>query len=236
MSNRIRGVRRFYRLVLDLLLPPCCVVCGKVGTWLCEVCAVQIPLGIRPICQRCGGAWSKGGLCLRCQTTPLSVAPVRSALLFEGVVRDAIHALKYRGADHIAELLAVKMADAWQYYNMMGDVLIPVPLHPEREAQRGYNQATLLARALAPQISVPLAEDLLFRVRPTRSQTHLDRVARWENVADAFACPDSVDLSGLSVILIDDVATTGATLDACAAALLTRGVRQVGALTLAHAI
>jgi ComF family protein len=161
---------------------------------------------------------------------------VRSALLFEGAVRDAIHALKYRGAGSIANVLAVKMAEAWRYYDMIGDLLVPVPLHPEREAQRGYNQATLLARALAPQISVPLAEDVLYRVRPTRSQTHLDRKERWDNVADAFACPESLDLSDLSVTLIDDVATTGATLDACAVALLTRGAKQVSALTLAHAV
>jgi ComF family protein len=175
-------------------------------------------------------------LCFRCQTTPLSVAPVRSALLFEGAVRDAIHALKYRGAEHIADVLAVKMADAWRYYDMMGDLLVPVPLHPEREAQRGYNQAKLLARALAPKIARPLADDTLYRVRPTRSQAHLDRKERWKNVADAFTCPDAVDLSGLSVVLIDDVATTGATLDACAVALLTRGAKQVSALTLAHAV
>ncbi|MGC9346885.1 MAG: ComF family protein [Anaerolineae bacterium] len=225
-----------YGELLNLVFPPRCVVCGKVETWLCDLCARQIPLVDREICPRCGDAWTGPELCPRCRSTPLHVAPVRSAFLFAGPIRKAIHALKYRGARSVVAPLASRMAEAWELSDMSGAILVPVPLHPEREARRGYNQAGLLARALSERIRVPATESVLFRIRPTLSQTHLGREARWRNVQDAFACPDGCDLSGLHVTLIDDVATTGATLNACAVALLAQGASSVSAFTLAHAV
>jgi ComF family protein len=234
-----RGIHVFehlYSELLNLVFPPCCVVCGKVETWLCDSCARQIPLVDRETCPRCGDAWTGPGLCSRCRSTPLHVAPIRSAFLFDGPIREAIHALKYRGARSVVDPLVSRMAAAWELHHMSGALLVPVPLHPDREARRGYNQAGLLAGTLSDRIGVPSTESVLFRVRPTRSQTQLDRAARWRNVQDAFACADGCDLSGLDVTLIDDVATTGATLNACAMALLAQGASSVSAFTLAHAV
>ncbi len=228
-------IKHVYRLALDLVLPPLCVVCGRVNTWLCLPCAEEIPLAHHPICPRCGDSWADEGVCDRCRRTPLCVVPIRSAFVFKDAVRDAIHALKYRNGREVAEPMAWRMAQAWYQQQLHGDVLVPVPLFLDREAERGYNQATLLARALAPQIGVPVEAGLVFRVRPTRSQARLGVAERWVNVKGAFACSEVVDLSGVRVMLIDDVATTGATLDACAVALLTRGARSVSAFTLAHA-
>lgn len=234
--------KRGYNHLLDLLLPPRCVICGKVETWLCDVCAQLLPVAHRPTCPRCGDAWDDVGLCARCRAAPLHVAPITSVFLFQGAVRDAIHALKYRGGRHVVRPLAERMAAYWRDVGLHSDLLVPVPLHPEREMQRGYNQSALLAVALAPQVEVPVELTILYRTRATASQTHLDRQARWDNVKDAFACSDAPeqgyghDLTGLRITIIDDVATTGATLDACAVALLAQGARSVSAFTLAHAV
>ena len=127
------------------------------------------------------------------------------------------------------------MAEAWTRHGMHSDVLIPVPLYPSREAKRGYNQATLLAQALGRQIGVPVAERALSRVRNTVSQTRLKRPERKKNVEAAFVFTSNETLAGKCVTLVDDVATTGATLDACAVVLLAQGIESVSAFTLARA-
>ncbi len=224
-----------YRQVLDIFAPPRCVVCEKVGTWLCDECAQQLPLFCAPLCPRCGRPESSQSVCRVCQKTPLNVAPIRATFLFQDEVRDIIHALKYRGARTILAPLAKRMAEAWRYHKMESDLLIPVPLHANREAERGYNQSVLIARVLGSQIGIPVAEDALTRVRDTMSQTKLNQVERKKNVSDAFAYSAATQLDGKRVTLIDDVATTGATLEACAVVLVANGAKSVNAFTLARA-
>ncbi len=224
-----------YRQVLDIFAPPCCVVCKKVGTWLCDDCAQKIPPFYAPLCPRCGRPESSQRLCRVCQTAPLSVAPIRATFLFQGAVRDVVHALKYRGARNILSPLAKRMAEVWQYHKMESDLLIPVPLHANREAKRGYNQSVLVAKALGSQIGIPVAEGVLTRVRDTMSQTKLNREERKKNVNEAFTYSAYTKLDGKRVTLIDDVATTGATLEACAVVLVSNGAKSVNAFTLARA-
>ena len=176
-----------------------------------------------------------GHLCAVCRAAPLRVVPVRSAFLFEDEIRDVTHALKYRGASDILRPLAGRMAESWHYHNMQSDVLVPVPLHANREVKRGYNQAALIAKALGHQVGVPVAGKALLRVRDTASQTRLNRSERKRNVEAAFTCVTCAPFTGRCVTLIDDVATTGATLDACAAALLACDAQSVNAFTLARA-
>lgn len=235
MDVLVRSLGSLYRWGLDLLLPPRCVVCGRLETWLCVTCAQQLPLAQGSFCSRCGRPWADGTLCPTCQTTPLQVAPIRSAFLFEGPIRDAIHALKYRGGREVARTLGARMAQAWQTAPLESDLLVPVPLYPDREVRRGYNQAALLATALGQQLHLPVAPRALQRLRNTPSQTRLNRQARRENVSGAFAATPGVQLAGRHVTVVDDVATTGATLDACAIALLSQGARAVSAFTLARA-
>ena len=128
------------------------------------------------------------------------------------------------------------MAEFWHRFPEEVDVIVPVPLHPDRERQRGYNQAALLAEALGRLIERPVALEALVRVRPTRSQTKLNAIERRRNVADAFACVRGEDMGGRDIMVVDDVATTGATLDACAVALLAWDVHSVRAFTLARAV
>lgn len=170
-----------------------------------------------------------------CRATPLQVAPIRAAFLFEGEIREAIHALKYRGASDILNPLAGRIAESWHRHHLPSDVLVPVPLHANREAKRGYNQSMLIAKTIGRQVGLPVASEALVRVRETASQTHLNRDERKRNVEAAFSCATCVPFAGKHVTLVDDVATTGATLDACAKALLACGAQSVNAFTLARA-
>ncbi len=164
----------------------------------------------------------------------MRVNPVRSVFLFEGIVRDALHALKYRGGISVANSLLEPLARAWGAYPWRADLLVPVPLHAARELRRGYNQAAVVSVLLGRRLGLPVASRLLQRVRNTPSQTKLNRAERQQNVSEAFSC-QPVDLTGYCVVLIDDVATTGATLDACAGALLDAGAKAVAAFTIARA-
>lgn len=241
MNKIVRYAWSVYRQVLDLFVPPRCVVCKHVGTWLCERCVPQIPLFDAPICVRCGrpeNASKDSGaehLCAVCRTASLQVAPIRAAFLFKDEIRDVIHALKYRGASDILNPLTGRIAESWHRHHLPSDVLVPVPLHTNREAKRGYNQAVLVAKTLGRQVGLPVAREALVRVRDTASQTHLKRDERKLNVEAAFSCVTCAPFAGKDVTLVDDVATTGATLDACATVLLACGAQSVNAFTLARA-
>jgi len=230
------GIRQLYRGFLDLILPPRCVVCGKVETWLCESCLDRLSLLTEPVCPKCGRLWKGPGLCAQCRDHPPLVDSIRAPFLYQGPIRELIYAFKYRGAQDLASLLAQYMAEFWRRFPEEVDVIVPVPLHPDRERQRGYNQAALLAEALGRLIERPVALEALVRVRPTRSQTKLNAIERRRNVADAFACVRGEDMGGRDIMVVDDVATTGATLDACAVALLAWDVHSVRAFTLARAV
>ncbi|MFQ6099724.1 MAG: ComF family protein [Anaerolineae bacterium] len=145
-----------------------------------------------------------------------------------------MHRLKYRGRTVLAEPLGGLMAAYWTQHPMSADLVVPVPLHPARLRERGYNQAALLAREMARRTGLVVEEQALIRQRATAPQVELNARQRKENVRDAFRCSGN-SLAGKRVLLIDDVCTTGATLEACAVALYAGGARDVQALTLARA-
>ena len=187
------------------------------------------------MCSLCGDAIVSGELCTRCQVSPLRIAGIRSAVYFDGVLREAVHRLKYRGCTALAQPLGDLMVVYWGQHPVLADVVVPVPLHAARLRERGYNQAALLARQMAAQVGLPVDEHTLTRHRATPPQVELNATQRMENVRDAFRCTDG-GLAGKRVLLVDDVCTTGATLDACAVALYDEGrARTVWALTLARA-
>lgn len=219
---------------LDLLFPPRCVGCGRVGTWLCAGCLEQIQRVESPICTRCGDAVATAGLCMRCRTSPLQIECIRSVVCFETVLREAVHALKYNGRTVLAGPLGALMASYWMENSLPADVIVPVPLHVARLHERGYNQSALLAHEMARRVGLMVDERTLIRQRATSPQVELNAVQRKENVCDAFHCSGN-GLVGKQVLLVDDVCTTGATLEACAVALHNEGgVRGVRALTLAR--
>ncbi len=220
--------------LLDLLFPPRCVVCRQVGTWLCPECVSRLPCLSDPVCYRCGTPITNGMFCRTCQEAPLRLEGIRSIAPYRGPVRAAIHYLKYRHARELADPLGELMARYWWRTPLPAEVTVPVPLHTSRLRKRGYNQAALLAWALSRRIGLPMDEDALCRVRATASQMRLKAADRRRNVEDAFRCITD-RLSGCRVLLVDDICTTGATLEACADALREGGAREVWALTLARA-
>ncbi|MGQ9521776.1 MAG: ComF family protein [Anaerolineae bacterium] len=221
--------------LLNLLFPPRCVVCRRVGTWLCPECVNQLPRLSSPVCQRCGTPITHGMFCRTCREAPLRLEGIRSVAPFRGPVRSAIHYLKYRHARELADPLGELMAQYWQQNPLPAEVIVPVPLHPSRLRRRGYNQAALLAWALGRRVGLPVDEDALCRVRATASQMRLQAADRRRNVENAFHCLTD-RMGGRRVLLVDDVCTTGATLEACADALREGGARQVWALTLARTV
>ncbi|MBN1316355.1 MAG: ComF family protein [Anaerolineales bacterium] len=174
--------------------------------------------------------------CTICVRYPSLLDGMQAAVEFPGVIRKAIHALKYHGRRDLAYPLAELMADAWSENPFPVDLIIPVPLHPRRQRERGYNQSVLLAELFARHTGISFLSDGLIRWRMTESQTLLSSSDRRTNVAGAFKTNESANFQGLNVLLVDDVSTTGSTLQACAAALREKSIERVYALTVARAM
>lgn len=227
-------VQEIKRGLLDLLFPPRCVGCGEVGSLLCARCRDKFELVRPPLCPHCGRPSTNGRLCRLCQRDPLRIDGIRSVAYFDGTLREAIHHFKYSNRQDLATPLGKLMGNYWKQGPLPAEIIVPVPLHRDRLRERGYNQAALLARELGRSAALPVSENGLVRVRATRPQVDLNAQERKENVRDAFHCP-GMELKGKRVLLIDDVYTTGATLEACSIALRGIGARSVWALTLARA-
>ncbi len=234
MSSSL-SLRQLKTSLLDLLFPLRCLDCGSEGSLLCETCRQKLPRIKQPFCQRCGTPLSGGKLCPACVSHPLTMDGIRSVLLFGGTVRQAVHQFKYKHITAMAAPLGQLGAEFLRTYPLPGEVLMPVPLHPRRLRERGYNQAALLATEIGKLSSLPVVEGALLRQRDTVTQARAASAAeRRRNVRDAFA--SQRELHGERVLLIDDVCTTGATLDACAAALKAAGAGSVWGLTVAREV
>ncbi len=229
-------VAKLKGIALDLLFPQWCVGCGKEGDFICSSCRRSLPRIMPPLCPRCGKPQLSGILCPGCVSWRAEIDGIRSPFRFDGVMRQAIHQLKYKNLRALAVTLAGFLHDYLVTNPMPGEVLVPAPLHQKRLRERGYNQSRLLAQELGKLINLPVVDDCLVRQKHTPPQTRASTVdERRGNVADAFACRDR-RLQDKRVLLIDDVSTSGATLDACAAALKAAGASSVWGLVLAREI
>lgn len=212
--------------LLELFLPPVCAGCGTEGTLLCPPCAWVVQRRVHE------PAGAPVGLPV---AIPDGLLQLEWCASFSGPARGAIHRLKYGGERSAAAPLASAMAARWRIAGRGGDLLAWVPVHPSRRRERGFDQAELLCRGVGRELGLPVVQALERRQR-TSAQHALGRAARAENVGGAFAVPDAARpaLQGRWVIVVDDVATTGATLAACAAVLRDAGVLAVSALVLAR--
>ncbi len=222
--------------IVDFLFPRWCVGCGKEGEFICPSCRRSLPRVMPPLCPRCGKPRPSGTLYPTCVSWQAQIDGIRSPFRFDGVMRQAIHQLKYRNLRALAEPLAKLLNDYLSINPVPGEVLVPVPLHQKRLRERGYNQSSLLAKELGKLTNLPVVDDCLIRQRHAPPQARSSTVEeRRRNVAGAFVCRDH-RLQDKQVLLIDDVATSGATLDAGAAALKAAGVTSVWGLVLAREI
>jgi ComF family protein len=221
--------------LLNFVFPPVCGACKKAGSLICENCQNQLQWVQKPLCARCGRPVPTAtDCCSVCQERPLPLKQIRAAVLFAHPVSKLIHNLKYNGAFALAKPLAQMMADAWSCWQLPIDLVMPIPLHAERQRKRGYNQSTLLMRDFCSTVALSYAEEGLQRARFTTPQVGLSAVERLKNVEDAFVT--KIDVRGKHILLIDDVCTTGATMAAAATALHAAGARTVSGYCVARAI
>ncbi|MDD5082712.1 MAG: ComF family protein [Dehalococcoidales bacterium] len=224
--DKVKGI------MLDLLFPRWCVGCGKEGDFICHDCRRSMVPIVPPVCPRCGRPQVSGVLCPGCVGWQAAIDGIRAPFRFDGVVRQAVHHLKYRNLRALATTLGGMLDEYLTVNPIPAEVLVPVPLHQKRMRERGYNQSALLARELSKCSALPVVAGLV-RERHTVPQARTRAVGqRRSNVTGAFSCCDDT-LKGKQVLLVDDVSTSGATLDACAAALKAGGAASVWGLVLA---
>jgi len=229
--NELKGA------ALDFLFPRFCVGCGKEGRFICNSCLASLAKIESPVCPKCGKPQTNALLCPGCSSWEADIDAVRSTFRFEGVIRTAIHEFKYRNLRAIAGQLAALLNDYLVVEaSIPCEVLVPVPLHGKRIKERGYNQSALLATELSKLTGFPVNDSCLIRSRYNVPQAKTRNVEeRRQNVIGIFTCQNK-DLRGKKVLLIDDVTTSGATLNACASILKTFGAASVWGLTLAREI
>ena len=219
-------------MAVDLVLPPSCAACGRGGAFLCEPCEASLSRLERPYCARCAHPGADR-LCEACASSPPAFDGIRAVCLFDGAARKLVHSLKYANFRAVAPDMARLLADLPGPRPVPGEVIVPVPLHPRRERTRGYNQSELLARTVGKRMGLPVRPGIVRRVRNTPPQVSIENYEeRRSNIEGSFVCP--AGLSGESVLLMDDVVTTGSTMSACAAALKAAGARSVWGLAFAR--
>jgi ComF family protein len=235
-------LRRIVDPLLSVLLAPACAACSHpldepTRGPVCHSCWQRITSFSPPLCDVCGDprrSWRTSvelNICPRCRDRHHLVSRGRAIGEYDGRLRAIIHALKYDGHRTLARPLARLMILSGTRVLENADVVVPVPLHRARRRARGFNQAEEIAKHL----TVP-AINALKRTRATVSQTDLPAEARHANVRNAFALRRRVDVTGRVIVLVDDVSTTGATLEACARVLLDAGAREVRGLTAARVV
>lgn len=229
-----RVYRRLWGL-LDWVYPPTCAGCSQSGFSWCPACDADIDRISPPLCEICGkqiaGADTR---CTNCQTNRPDFSQLRSYAYFQGPVRHAIHRFKYQRDIGMGTIFATFLQELYTKQAWAVDLILPVPLSKARIKQRGYNQAAVIAYPLSLALGRPYCGKALFRIRETRSQVGLSLQERFLNVENAFAANKSI-VSGKSILLIDDVTTTGSTLSACASALFTQKAASIQCLTVARA-
>ena len=239
--------RNWFRAGLALLYPELCQLCHQsratVGEgFVCATCQQQVRPVVPPFCHRCGlpfdGELTTEFVCTNCQDLTFDFVSARAAVVSSGVAREVILRYKYQRHLWFEPFLAgclVRQAVP-ELVPLKPSLVVPVPLHPVKEREREFNQATRLAAPLAAALGIPLNARLLRRVSYTVTQTRLSRSARAQNMHGVFAVQAGASLAGQVVVLVDDVFTTGATTNACARVLRRAGAAQVWVWTVARGV
>ncbi len=237
---------KFLSAAFQFFLPSQCPCCGKFldegRQEFCSKCLSEIRWIGPPFCSICGTPFVSGEIeshpCGACLIHRKYFGIARALAAFEGSLQGAIHRWKYEGKTHLTPFFAEWMAEGLNRYwePRSVDFLIPVPLHPQRLRERGFNQAVLLAEALSRRTGIPTLKTILSKKKPTLPQVNLSGAEREKGLRGVFQVADRKELPGKSVLLINDVYTTGATVNECSKGLVKGGVERVDVLNLAHAL
>jgi ComF family protein len=244
LARLARPLRTGFGRALDVALPRLCLSCRELvgDSGLCAACWAKLALIEPPYCERLGIPFAydpgPGVLSMQAIADPPAFHRARAAVRYDEVARTLVHALKYGDRLDLAPAMGRWMARAGRALLAEADALVPVPLHWRRLWMRRYNQSALLAQAMALEGRVPVATDALRRVKATAQQVGLSQTERAENVQGAFRVPADgrIEVKGRNLVLVDDVLTSGATLDACARALLRAGATRVDAVVFARVV
>ncbi|MEJ2067779.1 MAG: ComF family protein [Deltaproteobacteria bacterium] len=239
---------RTVQWLLNLIFPPVCPVCkillnGKGNDLpLCPTCRTSIKRILPPYCPRCGlpepSGDGGGYLCGSCLKEKRHFEIHRSSGLYEGALKEAIHTYKYGGVFSLVKVFGDLLQPTFHTLSRdyPVDVMIPVPLHIRRLRERGFNQALLMVKELSKRIGIPYEGRVLQKIKDTPVQISLKKRERRKNLTGVFQVTDTEALKGKSVVLVDDVYTTGATVNECSRALLKAGAERVAVLTVARAL
>jgi ComF family protein len=227
-------ISRFLWKMADFVYPPTCPACHQLNTRFCKDCLATVNLLTHSFCLFCGAPVPPGNIvCVQCSTTPVFVTNVAAWGVYEGPLRGAIHALKYKSDLGLGDffsrfLIEILLLKQWEF-----DLVIPVPISKKHQKERSYNQSALLARPIADFFGVEYSSRSLARIRDTGSQINRNKEERDIALNGAFlGNPDK--LKGRKVLLVDDIITTGATVNHCAEALIISGAQEVKAISLAR--
>lgn len=243
-SHIATALRSAFALAVDVALPQLCAACREPveGDGLCPACWSRLTFIAPPYCERLGIPFpydpGPGVLSMEAIADPPAYRRARAAVRFDDVARTLVHALKYGDRLDLAPMMGHWMATAGRALTANADAIIPVPLHWRRRWMRRFNQSALLSEAISKASGVPVAYDALKRVKATPQQVGLSQSARALNVQGAFRVSPTgkAAIEGRRLILVDDVITTGATVDACARALLRAGATEVDVLAFARVV
>ena len=223
----------YFWQLFDFIYPPTCCNCGKIGYRLCKECIDKIQQIDESFCLICGEIQKKHRVCIRCKKNPPEYYALRSWGVYNGPLRAAIHSLKYQRNLPLGEFLTDHLVNTLRMQKWEIDLIVPVPLSEKRLKERGFNQADILAKPLSWKTGIPYQNTCIHRVKETSSQVGLTLKDRIINVTNAFEA-DPTHTKSKTILVVDDVATTGSTINACAQSLIQAGARRVYALTLAR--
>ncbi len=241
IKNIKQKLLKFFNKAWDFVLPDNleCIFCGKeIGDKneysTCEKCYDKF-LNKGKVCEKCGEfIFSKSKYCLSCKKrVSYTYVIARAPFVYTGETKKVVYKLKYQGGRYLAKYMAQFMALEYQNMNVECDLIVPVPIHKTKLKARGYNQAQLLGEELSKLIYVPINQDLI-KEKPTKTQTALTKEKRQENLSGTFNVLNNENLFNKTILLVDDVFTTGATVEECSRMLLKEGANKVYALTFAH--
>ena len=220
--------------LIDWLFPPLCCDCGRISFEICPDCLSQIhPIDHRFTCKYCGQNSRGKGICTDCCQNPPDFDALRAWADYNAVVKTMITHIKYQHRIGLIPHILTPLLGVIKDWGIQPQLVVPVPLGPKRQRSRGYNQAALIARPIARALDITYAPQALLRIRETRSQVGLHAADRQHNLAGAFLADQQI-CQDKSILLVDDIATTGTTLRECARALKQASARQVYAFTVAR--